>query len=241
MSKGSVVRRAVLVAVGGLLAWLPVAGCINPFADLGALQDILPSAAEWQQYEQDLAQFNDTVANLSAVAVRIVNDTDLVARVELTSAVEFPQLPGDETYIPDFADETTWTPIDTQTVLVAAHGTATGTLRCGTVLGLSASAPAQPGGDTYSADAGPYGLYFPEGNIALGGVGAAGEEDEEAVFSGDVLNTVRFVRPADDGLDCTTGTLVLTITAPATPTVYDPTTGDLVSAGTVGAGTVSIE
>jgi hypothetical protein len=227
---GSMVSVALVALAAG-------SGCNDPIAGLAGLGSLMPSAEELQQYEQDIAQFNDEVANLPALAVRIVNDTDLVARVDLTSAMPFPELATDELVMPDFgADTPSLSLVDTQTVIVAAHGTATGTLKCGDVLGISISDPLSLGG-VEGTDTDAFGLYMPSGNIALRGFG----QPAESSFRGDVLNTTRFVRPAEDGLDCSTATLVLTIEAPATPNAYDPATGALISAGKAGQGTVSAE
>jgi hypothetical protein len=83
----------------------------------------------------------------------------------------------------------------------------------------------------------PFGLYLTGGNVALASVG---QPAEEAVFTGDVVYTLRFVQPAEDGLDCATERLVITIDTPATESVYDAQ-GQLVTGAVPGTGTVAIE
>ena len=124
-------------------------------------------------------------------------------------------------------------------MLVDANGTATGTLKCGEVLGISVKAPfdadAATPGYTYDTND-VYDLYLEPGNCASSGAGIS-----QTAFSGDTFTLVRYVRPAEDGLDCATQTLVITINAAGAPSVVDPQTGAVLVNARLGAANLSIE
>ena len=173
------------------------------------------------------------------VAVRIVNDSEVLAMVHLNSGIEgpapedfgefgmvFDSFPFDEKDLPLY-------PLSREQVLVEAGGTAAGAIRCGDTIAISILAPLE---NTlfldYEED---FGLYAEPGNVALEGLGTPGE-----MFTGDTLSTVRYIRPASDGVDCTADTLTIRIESGSRTTVYDPESGALVAGADVGRGTVDL-
>ncbi len=194
-----------------------------------------PGLLEAAAYQQRLADWLKGTDNWPRVSVRIVNNTDAVASVYLASAGLGPPLPA----ILSYPGDTAYVVAETRSVLVDARGTATGDLKCGEVLGMSVKVPfdvdtASLGYLSYTGDT--YGLYLEPGNSVLSGAGVG-----QTGFSGDTFALVRYVRPAEDGLNCGTQTLVITIEAAGTPSVVDPQTGQLVTSARPGAATVSIE
>ncbi|MEW6252783.1 MAG: hypothetical protein AB1716_19275 [Planctomycetota bacterium] len=236
--------RKVLRSRTALLALVAVAGfglggCPPaPSGDLlGMFSDYLPTAEELRAYEQQMIEFQQQQENLPLVHVRIVNNTSAAAVVMLNAGLTMPTPPGVSglSFYPE--DESFSTPVDDRSVLVAAHGTATGTILCGETISIGVTAPLDSllaGFGSYSSSSMPWG---PGGNLALTGVGSVGEDP----FTGAVIHTSRVVRPATDGLDCATGTLVITIQTAASTSVYDPVTGALLQGATPGAAVLSIE
>ncbi len=206
---------------------------------LGPYADYLPSVEDLQRYEQEWNEFNAQLENLPQVSVRIINNTAAPARVVLAYGLEGPEYPGEEfpfSFVGSSSPYLEYT--QEHSVLVAPNGTASGKIGCGDVIGIAAFVPVDSYAsfdsyDTYD----PFGLYLTGGNVALAGVG---QPVEEAVFTGDVVYTVRFVRPAEDGLDCAAERLVITIDTAATESVYDGQ-GKLVTGAVPGTGTVAIE
>ncbi len=234
-------RRVGVLALAGAVVFAVLGGCppsTATGAGLSALEAFMPSEAELNQYQRELAEFSARLEDQPSVAVRIVNNTAATARVVLSSGVEGPEPPMGEY---DYAlPETTFlTSVASATILVAANGTASGTLACGDVIGISATAPFDAQGEyaygPLSEDA--FGLYIEPGNVTLAGAGSA----SSGGFSGDTLAVTHFVRPATDNLTCATDTLVITIETPAAQSVYDPQTGALTAGATLGTGTISIE
>lgn len=223
----------------GVALLLSLTACVDPFGALGAYSDLLPSSEEiraWQNYDAQVAQAQEEFENGPSVAVRVVNNTPAAARVVLASAMEAPPPPDMDMFYGDVG----YPPITvTETVVVAPGGVATGAVKCGDVIAVSALAPLD-GVPFYASDY--FGVsdmysYTEPGNVVLTGTGAPPEH----AFSGDIVNTVRLVHPATDGLDCTANTLVITIETAAGESVYDPATGTLVSGAAPGSGTISIE
>ncbi len=185
------------------------------------------------------ADFNEQIESLPSITVRIVNETAAIARVELASGASGPAFPVPEV-VEGFADP--FVPegpflqsIDSQVVLVAPGGTVSGPLKCGEVIGISATVPADAESFGFGTDA--FGLFISSGNIAFSGIGEAAQMD----FSGDTVGGARFVRPEVDGIVCGRDTLVVRIESPASETIYDAETGALLAGGSPGAGTLSIE
>lgn len=222
--------RRFLVVVGAIsmLALVPLSGCWGYII--------------WQEamcWEDAYTDWQADIANWPDVSVRIVNNTDATARVALaTSAIwesgcGFGILgpnPGDPNY-----DEA-----DSQNLLVSANGTATGTIKCGEIFGVSVAAPYDLPDDTYYySDYGTYayGMYVDAGNITLSGAGVSSDSG----FTGDTVSLFRYVRQVEDNLDCDADTLVITIESLGTARVIDPDTGAIISSATPGTGTVSIE
>lgn len=75
-------KHVLAVAALGLVVMV-VAGC-SPF---GAFEDFLPTAAELEAFEAGLEAFNEEVALLPSISVRIINETSASARVELEAGV----------------------------------------------------------------------------------------------------------------------------------------------------------
>jgi hypothetical protein len=194
-----------------------------------------PWLVEVAAYQQKLNEWLKDTDNWPQVSVRIVNHTDAVANVYLASAGRAPPAPA----ILGYPGEADYYAVETPSVLVNSNGTATGDLKCGEVLGFSINVPfdvdaASMGYTSYTDDA--YGLYLSPGNCVLSGAGVS-----PAAFSGDTFTLVRYVRPAEDGLDCATQTLVITIETAGAPSVIDPQTGQVVTSARLGAATLSIE
>jgi hypothetical protein len=235
--------------IGTLLVGASMGGCYPPLGSgvtagesdsgWGGLFDWLPSAAEIEAYEQQWAEFSEQLENLPQVAVRIVNNTAAAVSVMLSSGVEEPEYPLEDEMTFGMDVEPYLYTADEIAVLVAANGTATGELSCGSVIAISVLAPADSGRavyDGYSYDAG-YGLYLTPGNVMMGGLGHPGED----AFSGDTLHTAWYVQPGEDGFDCTNQALVITIESAASQSVFDAETGALVHGTTLGTATVTAE
>jgi hypothetical protein len=187
-------------------------------------------------YQQSYNEWLAGTEDWPDVAVRIVNDTGGAASVNLVSAGQPPAEPASFGYVGGMEY---YSSVETRTVLVDADGTATGTLKCGDVLAIAVKAPFDADAATfgYAYDANDmYGLYLEPGNCALAGAGVA-----QSGFTGDTFALLRYVRPAEDGLDCATRTLVITIDAAGVPSVVDPDTGEVTVSARLGAATLSIE
>jgi hypothetical protein len=208
--------RQICGAVGGLLLLFLSSGCIG--------QQLI-------EYQRRIQEAMDAVPSVN---VRIVNQTDVPARVMFDAGITPPQTgtifdiiyPGD-----------TLLSVGGETVVVAAGGTATGAVKCGEVIGIAAITPGDV--EAYlgtSAEA--FGLWMSGGNIVFTGAGASQGSD----FTGDVQPTgvARFVRPSVDGLNCGSGTLVVEILTPGTLGTYSPQSGTY-TGGTNGTGTIAIE
>lgn|GEM_PF-1506361 len=224
-----VFRGSFVVTAVGMAALLCLAGC-----GLTDLLGYIPTEEELELYNWELKEFNERVENLPLLAVRIVNNTDVIASVELESGMAGPEpdLFGDLPYLE--YEEPYLTPVDGQTVLIAPGGTATGTIKCGEVIGVSAQAPFDEPSFDYGGDA--FGLYVSPGNIDFSGIGSPG-----GGFEGDSITTTRFVRPAEDGVDCEADVLVIQIDTIATGKIIDEETGELLQAKKPGTGTLSVE
>ncbi len=220
----------------GRLRWMPVrvAGLAMGAGALTLLCGC-PWLVEAAAYQQRLSEWLKDADNWPQVSVRILNHTEAVANVYLISAGLAPPAPA----ILGYSGETDYYPVATRSVLVDSNGTATGNLKCGEVLGISVKVPfdvdaASLGYTSYADDA--YGLYFDPGNCVLSGAGVS-----QTAFSGDTFTLVRYVRPAEDGLDCATQTLVITIETAGAPSVIDPQTGQVVTSARLGAATIGID
>lgn len=217
---GSVVRIAGLALGAGLFALL--CGC--------------PYLADVLAYNQTFENWLASTETWPDVSVRIVNETSATAHVHLISAGFAPEAPAFLSYA---GEGDYYYPLVERSVLVGPDGTASGTLKCGEVLGLAVKAPFDLDAAlfVYITDTSdPYNLYLEPGNCALDGVGVS-----PSAFTGDTYALVRYVRPVEDGLDCATQTLVITITAAGRPSVVNPDTGEVTSSARLGAATVSIE
>lgn len=82
----------------------------------------------------------------------------------------------------------------------------------------------------------PLGLYLAGGEVTLVGVR---QPVEDEVFTGGALHTVRFVRPAEDGLNCAER-LMITLETLANESTCDAQ-GQLVIGAGPGTGTVTVE
>jgi len=221
-------NRATLVAAAlAVVALIPLPGCIGWLF----WQEINCWDRAWSAWEAEIANWPD-------VAVRIANNTDATASVGLTSAGVF--MPDCGFWFMGSGGDPNYQTADDESLLVAAHGTATGTIKCGELMAITVRAPYDLSEDpSYYGWYGDYayGLYLEPGNVALSGVGVTTDNG----FSGDTVALIRYVRQVEDGLDCATDTLVITIETLGTARVVDPETGAIISSATPGTGTVSIE
>lgn len=234
--------RSVLPAAV-LGAALSVVGCDGGgLGGLAGLLGAIPSAEEIESAGRQFEQFNVLVDNLPSIAVRIVNNTDATAGINLVSGLTAPQ---PDAFLFDFGyfgEEAYLSTIDEQSVLIAPRGTATGTLKCGEVIGVSASAPFDEVffdfnyGYGYGYGGGEFDLYVSSGNVQFDGSGTTGSN-----FEGDTITTVRFLRPDEDGFDCETDVLVIEINTAAVDVVVDQETGEVLQPKAPGSGTLSIE
>jgi len=183
--------------------------------------------------------FDEQVRALPSVAVRIENLTTSSASVELSAGMTAPPYFGG-IFLPwgfllpqeDYKEEIAY-----ETVNVSAEGTATGSIKCGEVIAIAASAPITVSERFFAYDGESFGFYAYPGNLAVSGFGSPPEE----TFSGDIQSGTRFIRPVEDSMDCSADTLVIRIETAAQRTVYDPSTGELVSEGTPGSAIISLE
>ena len=194
----------------------------------------------WQDamcWSQSYADWQAEVETWPDLAVRIVNNTDATARVSLgTSSIWDSGCGG---ILGDISPDPNYNEAASDSLLVAANGTATGTIKCGEIVGVTVSAPYDLSSDDYYYGYSDYsfGLYLDEGNVRLSGVGVSSESN----FTGDTVSLYRYVRQAEDNLDCTADTLVITIESLGTARVVNPETGEIILSGTPGTGTVNIE
>lgn len=227
------------VAVGGCGASTPFGSSTSserespagsPFPDDEALQSIF----------QGFDAFNELVESLPSLTVRIINNTTATARVELVSGLQGPEAD----FFGDFfgfdplpSESLPLSEADAQSVLVAPGGTANGQIKCGQVIGVAVIAPFdQPEIDFRSSQ---FGLYLASGNVQLSGIGTAQEEGDP--FTGDLITLARFVQPEQDGIDCQSDVLVITIDTTARNNVHDTESGELIVAAAPGSGTLSLE
>ena len=180
-------RIASCFALFGLTSTLTGCGAILPFAllgsggfgDLGATFDAIDAAFTELEQQIDATPF---------VEVRVVNNSDVTAEVHLISGIQGPEPSefinadlGFFSFIGEFGFNII--EADRQTVLVAPGGTATGELRCGDMIGLSAVAPIDGGanprdfrdfdhsfGSNDSID-----LFVPTGTVSFGGIGTSND------------------------------------------------------------------
>lgn len=223
-TSGRLRYRALALAACGCFPLAAATGC--PASSSNPFEGFIPSESEFQA-------FNELVENLPTVEVRIVNETTAAAHVEITAGItSFSDMffagpfPGEETFLQM---------VENATILVAPGGTVTGSIKCGEVIAVSVTAPADREVPGFGEDL--FGLFISSGNIVLSGTGTAGEED----FTGDLVTTARFVRPDDGDLDCETGTLVIRVETLATNPVYDDATGALLIDATFGTGSLAVE
>ncbi len=183
--------------------------------------------------------FDEEIRALPSVSVRIENLTTSSASVDLSAGMTAPPYFGG-IFLPwgflsppsDYKER-----IASETVNIEAEGTATGSIKCGEVIAVAASAPITIDEYFFWYGGEAFGFYTYPGNLAITGFGSPPEEN----FSGDILSGARFIRPDEDGVDCGADTLVIQIQTLASRTVYDPITGELVSEGSPGSATVSLE
>jgi hypothetical protein len=222
-----------LCLVGLFGAGCPLGGNAGLLGLLGASEEDLQALAAAQE------EFDAEVEALPSVRVRIINETSVMASVDLQAGVSGPELPATSSVLDElaggFAGEEFLTSVASASVFIAARGTVEGEIKCGEVIVVSVRAPFDVEGFGFSDNA--FGLYAELGNVSLTGLGASGEED----FTGDIVATARFIRPDMDGLDCETGTLVIRIQTPGASAVRDPDTGQLIASQQPGSGTVSVE
>jgi hypothetical protein len=220
-------RFAIAVLLLGIVALIPLPGC--------------PGLLIWQEitcWDNAWSAWQAEVENWPDLSVRIVNNTDATARVVLTPAgIWTPEC--DLWFVDASADDPNYQQADEQALLVAAHGTVTGTVKCGELIAVTVRAPydLSDDGSYYNYYNYDYGLYLDPGNVTLSGVGAAAEDG----FSGDTVALIRYVRQVEDGLDCANDTLVITIQTLGTARVVDPETGAIIASATPGTGVVSLE
>jgi hypothetical protein len=189
----------------GLTLALVTTGC-------AMLYLVTPSGqVEWARYEQELREYEQWVANLPSLNVRIVNDASAEARIVLATGTTPPVPPVTISEFPPyfvFTDENDQSVVttDSQDVRVEGGQTKTTGLKCGDVIGVSVMVPYDPdyGGWPYVLG---LGLSVEPGTIALTGTGTAGSSD-----------LARFIQPSADTVDCNSATLVITITQSATTT-----------------------
>ncbi len=139
-------RHVSLLSFGGAMlaisALMVTAGCGagSPLGALGLSDEDLEAFGAAQ------ADFNQQIESLPAITVRIINETSAIARIELGSGASGPEFPipeGLEGFADPFTPEEPFLQaIDSQVVLVAPGGTVSGPLKCGEVIGISATVPA---------------------------------------------------------------------------------------------------
>jgi hypothetical protein len=199
---------------------------------LGASEEDLAAIAEAQE------AFDADVEALPSVAVRIINETSSIVRIDLNASVAGPELPETTSPLADLAGAFPGqglTQVASTSVLVTPGGTAEGRIKCGEVIHVAAWAPFDLGGLGFFG--GEFDYFGEAGNVSFAGVGKSGESE----FSGDTVATLRFIEPAADGLNCDRGTLVVRIEAPSVAAGFDPDTGQLVASQSPGAGRIEIE
>lgn len=206
---------------------------------LGLLGGFAPTEEEVSAFEEATRQFQTEVDALPSVTVRVVNQTDTEALVQLVSGKPGPQSDeffGVEGLIPSpygEAGSVGMQRIDDHQFTIAPGGEATGAVKCGDVIAVSVNAPANFG-TTFYDEGGAFGLFAGAGNIQFSGAGMSHD-----TFEGDVVGA-RYIQPVEDGLSCATNTVVVRIESPATAETFDSVTGELIPGGR-GAGTLTIE
>ena len=262
MRRPNLLRLAKLVACAGIVG--SMGGCptlpfgdgqVDPFNILSG-EDLDPFCTEPgacgtpvfdrfgdgdDQWVDPYEVFLESLVDLPSVTVRIVNNTASAAQVDIESSVAEPETIGEDEFYPmdPWMDEMGpyYFPLDSQVVTLAAGGTATGSVKCGDVIAISALVPTDADGNMFYPIF-PSGIYVAPGNVQFSGTGSL---IDSGSFTGDTLSSGWMVRPADDGLDCEGGVLVITIDTSSTRSVYDDETGALVVGAALGAGTVAVE
>lgn len=184
------------------LICLPLAAC--------SLTALLPSQEELNTYEEQQAAFQEQVDALPELPIRLVNNTPFIAYVRITATMQGPADPFSSSFdvFVDPAYDGSWVEVDSQDVYISAGGTVDGTIKCAEAIGISSNAPYDING---LGDGGyEYGVYASGGNIVFSGAGSGSSE-----LTGDLIDTVRIVRPAEDGVDCSGDMLVIEITTAA--------------------------
>ncbi len=242
----SIVSLALISTLTGCGALIPLALLGSGFGEFAdGFGDI---GASFEAFEQAFDEFEQQVEATPFVEVRLVNNSDVTAEVRLVSGIDGPD-PGEvidaDLGFFSFIGEVGFGvfEIDYQTVLVPAGETATGEIRCGSVIGISAVAPIEDGADSrnfrdfdhgFGHDDDDIDLFVPAGTISFDGAGTSNDGFEGA------LSTKRFLEPATEGLDCMSGALVVTIDTNSNASVVDATTGELIDAADLGRGSISI-
>jgi len=203
------------------------------------LLGLIPTQQDIEAFNQQEQDFKQKIDSLPSITVRLVNNTDMIASVDIESGLSGAPVPAFFSELSIFGqtsnDNTNLTTVDSQSVLIAAGGEVTGTIKCGELFTVSASAPF----DKISFDGfrgKDFGLFVRSGNIQFSGLGTSGED-----FEGDTVSTTRFIKPDQDGVNCESDTLVIQIDTVATDDVFDADTGELTQAKSPGTGTVSVE
>lgn len=230
-------RRILAACVLPILACMT--GCFP--GGLGALDVFIPTEEELDALREAQREFDEFADSLPLISVRMVNATDTIARIEINASVDFGDF-VEGTNLDSIAETFLGAPIlaesvDSATVFVLPGGTATGEIRCGQSINISASAP-------YNLDLGFFGggetFTFQSGNVSFSGAGSS----SDGGFTGDTVAVTRVLRPDSDALDCVTNTIEIRIDTAATGggIETDPDTGEeTVTASTPGAGTITIE
>lgn len=207
-----------------LISLLPLGGCGDTvycyFNYCPTTEDLAEDAA-WEEFYQK-------VTDARSLALTVVNQTGVIVAVNVASGFQEPpcsycDLPSDP--VRRVAEVAT---------LVGANGSATGEIKCGEFLVVSATAPYDVAPPLFYEF--ECGMSVPQGNVSFVGLGSTGESD----LVGDIVSGTRCVVPVSDGFNCENDTLVITITGLGHDATFDPTTGDLLSPQTVPAGLISI-
>lgn len=210
---------------------LTTSGCsVGYFAEL---------AIVLEQYDGVVAR---AVGALPSGSARVVNETDEDVIVYLTSAIDQPRVPGPLGPLrPLYTDPEYMESAGRRVVRVPARGTADRQFKCGDLLGISALTDSALLDDywfLYEDTSYVSGISINGGNVSFSGAGAP---SPDGGFAGDVINTVWYIRPATDGLDCATGTVVVRIKTAGEVPVVDDETNEIVALGIPGTAEVTIE
>lgn len=222
-------RAARLVSITIAVCLTMTTGCVDVFCSIVGCPGYVPDDSEYEAYEAAVAEFDQSVADAPDVPVRVVNETGVIVAINVHSTfVEPPCL---------YCDVPTdlYRRVDEIAALVEAGGTVMGTIKCGELLVVYSVAPYDTSIPlSYGQQCGFSTL---QGNVNFSGIGSSGETD----VSGDVVASTRCIRPADDGLDCENGTIVITIRELAREAEFDEETGELISPQVAAMGTIEVE